>query len=104
MADDRTAHTFLLQGIQHWGQTAEQREKATRAYVEAAGLTFGSEEANEWLDGTLKNLRRGEFNSEVRQLQEALADRQAGLMPSTATRTRYAADTDGILKILSEEI
>lgn len=77
MAEDRVSHTFLLQGIQHWGQTAEQREKATRDYVEAAGLRFGSNEANEWLSGVLKTLRRGEFNSEVRQLQDAIAERHA---------------------------
>lgn len=73
---DRVAHTFLLQGIQHWGQTGEQREKATRAYVAAAGLMFGSTEANEWLAGVLKNLRRGEFNSEVQQLQDAIDARK----------------------------
>jgi alpha-N-acetylglucosamine transferase len=77
ISDDRVAHRFLLQGIQLWGQTAEQREKATRDYVAAAGLMFGSKEANEWLAAVLKNLRRGEFNSEVRQLQEAIYARRA---------------------------
>lgn len=74
---DRTASNFLLSSIQHWGQSAEQREKATRDYVEAAGLKFGSTEANEWLEGVLKNLRRGEFHSEVRQLNAALEARKA---------------------------
>lgn len=74
---DRVAHTFLLQGIQHWGQTAEQREAATRAYVAAAGLKFGSDEANKWLAEVIKNLRRGEFNDEVHQLQEAIRVRKA---------------------------
>lgn len=76
---DRVAHTFLLQGIQHWGQSAEQREKATREFVAAAGLTFDSTEANEWLASVLKNLRRGEFNSEVSQLQAAIEARKIAL-------------------------
>lgn len=70
--NDRVAHNFLLQGIQHWGQTAEQREAATRAYVEAAGLKFGSTEANEWLAGVLRTLPRGKFESEVEHLQAAI--------------------------------
>jgi hypothetical protein len=74
---DRVAHTFLLVGIQHWGQTAEKREAATRAYVEAAGFRFGSTEANAWLDGVLKTLKRGELNSEVEQLQDAITARRA---------------------------
>jgi hypothetical protein len=74
---DQVANSFLLHGIQHWGQTAEQREKATRDYVEAAGLKFGSTEANEWLAGVLKNLQRGEFYSEVSQLQAAINARKA---------------------------
>lgn len=74
--NDRIAHTFLLQGIQHWGQTAEQREKATREYVSAAGLKFGTTEANEWLASILKNLRRGKFEDEIQQLQAAIAVRR----------------------------
>lgn len=73
MSDDRVAHTFLLQAIQHWGQTEQQREKATRDFVEAAGVKFPSHEAVKFLDGVTRNLKRGEFNSEVRQLQEMLA-------------------------------
>lgn len=73
---DRVAHTFLLQGIQHWGQTAEQRENATRAYVQAAGLTFGSDEANKWLEEVLKTLPRGRFEGEVAYLQEQIAIRK----------------------------
>jgi hypothetical protein len=69
---ERISRNFLLQGIQHWGQTAEQREKATRDYVEAAGLQFGTGKTDEWLNDVLKNLKRGEFNSEARQLQVAI--------------------------------
>lgn len=74
---DRVVENYLLQGIQHWGQTAEQREKATRDFVEAAGLEFGTVEACKWLDGVLHNLRRGEFYSEVNQLQAAIDARKS---------------------------
>lgn len=74
---ERISRNFLLQGIQNWGQTAEQREKATRDYVAAAGLQFGSGEADVWLNDVLKDLKRGEFNSEARQLQAAVEARAA---------------------------
>lgn len=73
---EEIARTYLWLGIQQWGQTAEQREKATRAYVEAAGFKFGSTEANEWVMGVVQNLRRGKFETEVEQLIAALASRQ----------------------------
>lgn len=75
--DDRVANRFLLQGIQDWGQTAEVRENAVRDYVAAAGLEFGSTEANEWLINVLRDLRRGEFSDEIRQLKAALDARTA---------------------------
>lgn len=74
---ERISRNFLLQGIQHWGQTAEQREKATRDYVAAAGIKFGTKEADDWLNGVLQKLQRGEFNSEARQLQAAIESRRA---------------------------
>jgi hypothetical protein len=74
---ERISRNFLLMGIQHWGQTAEKREEATREYVSAAGLKFGSKEASEWLAGVRKSLLRGEFNSEARQLQSAIEARKA---------------------------
>lgn len=73
---EEIARTYLGLGIQQWGQTAEQREQATRAYVEAAGFKFGSAEANEWVMGVVQNLRRGKFETEVEQLIAALASRQ----------------------------
>ncbi len=74
---ERIARDFLLQGIQHWGQTDEQRNAAARAYVEAAGLRFGSVEASNWLADVKQKLVRGEFNSEGRQLQAAIEARKA---------------------------
>lgn len=74
---ERISRNFLLQGIQHWGQTAAQREKATRDYVVAAGIKFGTKEADDWLNGVVGNLQRGEFNSEARQLQAAIEARKA---------------------------
>jgi len=74
---EEIARTYLGLGIQHWGQTAEQRERATREYVEAAGLKFGSTEANEWLKSIVLNLRRGKFETEVEQLMAAITNRKA---------------------------
>jgi hypothetical protein len=67
-----TARNFLLRGIQDWGQSAEQREQATRDYVNAGRYVFGSREGNAWLDSVLAKLRRGEFNNEVEHLVTAL--------------------------------
>lgn len=74
---EEIARSYLGLGIQYWGQTSEQREKATREYVEAAGLTFGSTEANEWLKGVILNLRRGKFETEVEQLIAAINNHKA---------------------------
>jgi hypothetical protein len=73
---EEIARNYLGMGIQHWGQTAEQREMATREYVAAAGLQFGSTEANEWLKGVVLGLRRGKFEIEVEQLIAAIVRRQ----------------------------
>lgn len=72
------ARHFLLMGIQHWGQSTEKREEATRDYVQAAGLTFGTPESDAWLNIVLDSLVRGEFNSEARQLCAALDARDGG--------------------------
>jgi hypothetical protein len=72
---ENISRKYLGMGIQDWGQTAEERENATRKYVEAAGLKFGTKEADQWLDGVLSNLRRGEFWSEVAQLGTAIKSR-----------------------------
>jgi aspartate aminotransferase-like enzyme len=74
---EEIARTYLGLGIQNWGQSVEQREKATRAYVEAAGLKFGSMEANEWIMGVVQNLWRGKFETEVDQLVAAITNRRA---------------------------
>ena len=71
------ARKFLLRGIQDWGQSAADREQATREYVNAAHFVFGSREGNAWLDDVLKNIRRGEFNSEAEQLEAALDARDS---------------------------
>lgn len=70
-----TARTFLLTGIQDWGQSAADREQAMRDYVNAGRFVFGSREGNAWLDGVIAKLRRGEFNDEVEQLVTALNQR-----------------------------
>jgi hypothetical protein len=81
MSNNRVANRFLLQGIQHWGQSDAEREKATRDYIEAAGLESGTEEANKWLANVLTNLRRGKFELEIEQLNTALEARQRGPKP-----------------------
>jgi hypothetical protein len=65
---------YLGMGLQDWGQTAEERENATRKYVAAAGKKFGTKEADEWLAGVVSNLQRGEFWNEVAQLGDAIRD------------------------------
>jgi hypothetical protein len=69
------ASRFLLRGIQDWGQSAADREQATRDYVNAARYVFGSREGNAWLDGVLLKLRRGKFEDELEQLTSAIDER-----------------------------
>ena len=95
--EDRTANTFMLRAVHDWGQSDKERAEATAAYLKAAGFdvepsgypVFGGmfpqqpikgkdgEAAHAWLTGVLKNLKRGEYHSEIRQLNEALATRKA---------------------------
>lgn len=76
---ERIAETFLSLGIQNWGQTAEQRQKATDDYLRAAGFDLGTgrEAADIWLKDVLRNLRRGEYYDEADQLRAALEARKA---------------------------
>lgn len=90
------ANVFMLQGIQEWGQTDEARIKAVQDLLDASGFDaiatcspvfggiwpkpcIGSDgvAASEWLRLLTKNLKRGEYNSEVRQIEEAIAARKA---------------------------
>lgn len=75
--------SYLGMGIQNWGQGADKREAATRKYVEAAGLTFGTTEADEWLSGVLGRLRRGKFETEIEQLMAAVSSRAALAIPAS---------------------
>ena len=97
MDRERIARDFMLTGIQEWGQSKGDRAKATKSYLESAGFNveqsgypiFGGmfpkqpitgpdgEAAHQWLHETLRGLKRGEFNSECRQLQEAAEKRAA---------------------------
>lgn len=71
-AEQRTeiAQKYLLLGIQHWGQSEHERQKATNAYLEAAGFRPG--EGHEWLADIHQNLVRGKFEHELDQLVAAL--------------------------------
>lgn len=64
------AREFMLLGVQHWGQSKEDRAAATKAYLGLAGFSEGPE-ADQWLKSVLAGLRRGEFNDEVAQLEAA---------------------------------
>lgn len=85
----------MLQAIQEWGQSEEERIKAVQDFIDEAGFdakaqgwpVFGGiwskpcigkdgEAATEWLKSVTDNLKRGEYNSEVRQLEEAIATRK----------------------------
>jgi hypothetical protein len=94
---DRIANTFMLRAVQDWGQSTQERAEATAAYLKAAGFDvepsgypiFGGmfpqqpikgkdgEAAHAWLAGVLKNLKRGEYNSEIEQLNAAIEQRAA---------------------------
>jgi hypothetical protein len=74
---ERISRDCMLMCVQHWGQTKEQRDAATKAYVEAAGFEHGTNDATAWLRDVVLNLRRGEFNDECRQLQRALEARRS---------------------------
>ena len=91
--DEAAAKDFLLMGIQEWGQSEDERARATARYLFDAGFEkitasgypiFGGmfpqkpiegpdgTEAFEWLNGILNNLKRGRFEDEVQQLTDAL--------------------------------
>jgi hypothetical protein len=83
-SDEDIAKTFLLRGIQQWGQSPADREQATREYVTAAGFVFGSDDGNEWLRHILQNLKRGKLETEIEQLVAALASRASILKAARA--------------------
>lgn len=94
---DRIANNFMLRGVQDWGQSTQERAEATAAFLRAAGFDvevsgypiFGGmfpqqpikgkdgEAAFKWLDGVLRTMKRGEYNSEIEQLNAALAASKA---------------------------
>lgn len=91
MNNNRVANNFMLDAIQEWGQPEEKRIAAVQAVVDAAGFNaratcfpvFGGiwprgcegpdgEAATQWLKNLTTKLKRGEYNSEVRQIVEAI--------------------------------
>ena len=91
---NRTATKFMLRAIQEWGQPESERIAAVQDLLREARFdatstcfpVFGGiwksacagpdgEAATVWLQNLTDNLRRGEFNSEVRQIELAIADR-----------------------------
>lgn len=93
--NDRTANIFMLQAIQEWGQSESERLSAVQELLNAAGFdavatcwpVFGGiwqktctgkdgEEATTWLQALTDNLKRGEYNSEVDQIEQAVKKRR----------------------------
>ena len=95
------ASAFLLTAIQDWpGQTTEQKQAATTAYLKAAGFdvepsgipVFGAmfpqqpikgpdgKEAFDWLRRTLESMQRGKYENEVEHLSRAISERWDGPM------------------------
>ena len=72
------ATSFLLRGIQQWGQSQEDHDMAVRQYVEAAGFEYGSVAATRFLGEIERDLPRGECNAEIRWLEKKLIDTRVG--------------------------
>ena len=77
--NDHIANKFLSLGIQHWGQTAEQREEATNEYLRAAGFDLDQDRATAalWLQDVLAKMPRGKFEDEAEHLRAAIEQRKA---------------------------
>lgn len=97
---DRAANIFMLQAIQEWGQSESERLSAVQGLLNAVGFdavatcwpVFGGiwqkpctgkdgEEATAWLKALTDNLKRGAYNSEVSQINEAVAQRRERVAP-----------------------
>jgi hypothetical protein len=85
------ARTFLSMGLQHWGQSKEDRIKAAQAVIDAArfdarvtGYPFDegswagedATEAQHWLKGVRSAMPWGKFEHEVAHIQAAIEARQ----------------------------
>ena len=81
---DREAHDiatmFMLQGIQSWGQSMEDRREAKVNYLRFAGFDDpDSEAATEFLRKLDDTMPWGKFENEVAHLKSAmLAERNKG--------------------------
>lgn len=91
MSSDNAARTSMMKAICEWGQPEAERVAAVQGALDAAGFNakatcwpiFGGiwkspcegpdgEAATTWLRELTDNLKRGEYNSEVRQVREAI--------------------------------
>ena len=77
--EDRTAKTFLSLGIQSWGQSDEERKRATDDYLRGAGFDLHGDrkDADAWLKGVIDEMPWGKFECEVEHLEAALAKRRS---------------------------
>ena len=92
----RTAETFILQGIQDWGQSDAERVAAVQAVLNDAGFkatatcgpVFGgiwptactgpdAEKATAWLKLLTSTMARGKFEIEMQHVANAIAAAQS---------------------------
>ncbi len=90
--------TFVLQGIQEWGQSEANRIAAVQGVLDAAGFdakaicwpVFGGiwgkqcegpdgEAATRWLQNLTDTMQRGEFNEEAAHVDRLIGRRQKAL-------------------------
>lgn len=76
---EQIANKFLSLGVQHWGQSIEQREEATNEYLRAAGFDLDQDRAAAalWLQQVLAKMPRGRFEDEAAHLRSAIEHRRA---------------------------
>ena len=77
--ENETAKHFLSIGIQNWGQTSEERQKAKDQYLTAAGfdLHCDRQNAEAWLKGVVGTIPWGKYEREADHLAAALDARKA---------------------------
>lgn len=75
---DRIATQFMLKVVQHWNEPEIEKQRAMRDLLDAANFTdHDSTEAKAWLANLQRTLIRGEFNHEVRQIVDAITERNS---------------------------
>lgn len=69
------AQKFLMNVVQEWGQSENERQDAWHNYQHAAGFHFRSAASDKWISHVVDTMPRGKFEREVEHLTKALMDR-----------------------------